>query len=166
MLVEDEVEPVNSDEDNRDWGEEDADRLGTAHNLADDIYEHVVLHREGEVEVDLVEDSHGHGQDAQEQVGDGEVDNQEILCWCWDLLGDIDNYYATIDDDAKDDQDTVHDYDDVVCHLVWTYFFSYKKGDKWQDKVWFREALWAEFNFVSPFFYAFECRSKFLFYWI
>ena len=27
-------------------------------------------------------------------------------------------------------------------------------------------ALWAEFKFVSPFFYAFERRSKFLFYWL
>ena len=93
MLVEDEVEPVNSDEDNRDGGEEDADRLGTGHNLADDVHEHVVLRREGEVEADHVQDNQGHGQDAQD---------------------------AYIADEAKDDQDTVHDYDDVVCQLVQT----------------------------------------------
>ena len=41
---------------------------------------------------------------------------------------------------------------------------SHGKETKRRKKQPYKETLWAEFKFVSPFFYAFERRSKFLFY--
>ena len=107
MSFEDEDVTVDSDEDDRDGGEEDTGGLGAAHQLAADLHGLGVLQGEGEVEVDQVDQVHGHGQGAQQQVRDGQVDNQQVLGGGQDLFGDIDNDDGDVAEEADDDQDAV-----------------------------------------------------------